>query len=117
MPYITQENRDKLQPAINEVLSVIESKGDRAYVIFQIMCGTTDLSYDSLSGMIGDVECVKRELQRTIVDRYEERKLVENGAILDHATELYLDDKSEREEPQQPAPKKVRKRKTTKKTK
>ena len=94
MPYITQEARDKLDPAIDQLAAAISTvaspiAGQRDSVVNYaitnlVMYGLlpeSRLSYERLERCIGVLECAKLELYRRLVVPYEDRKAAENGDV------------------------------------
>jgi hypothetical protein len=91
MPYIKQEERDKLDGCIEDLVQELEyefkqwqiSKVDGAlnYIITKLLLELYTPSYFNYNRAIGVLECVKQEYYRKVVAPYEELKESENGAI------------------------------------
>ena len=91
MPYITQEQRDKLDPLIDALSEMLkdhdigpEVKGEYNYVITRLIHGyikSNGMRYHHLNDMVGVIECVKLELYRKKITPYEETKILENGDV------------------------------------
>lgn len=98
MPYIKQEERDRIDPAIEEIVEAIrgadcfQSEFDRTilvgelnYAISRILDECLSLqtipSYAKFNAAIGVLECVKQELYRRLAAPYEDKKMAENGDV------------------------------------
>jgi len=83
MPYIKRENRPKFDPIV-ELMAKIEVKadGDLNYIIFKY-CKHHYLpkQYNSLKNYLGELERVIHEIERKILDPYEDEKEKINGKI------------------------------------
>lgn len=93
MPYIKQENRDKIDPLINPLIDELfknRNPGDLNYVISRICWSLfeTDISYKNGNEIVGVLECAKLEFYRRLLSAYEDQKRKENGDIYDN--EQYL---------------------------
>ena len=84
MPYIKQEDRERLLNTTVEDLSDSKlSAGDINYIIsiilkkqfFQSRC------YATANILVGAVECAKLEFIRRYVNSYEDQKVIDNGDI------------------------------------
>jgi hypothetical protein len=99
MPYIKQEQRDKLDAHIYGLLYAIESdlkdstkefdpvvKGLLNYcftkIIVQLLKDSGELSYSKINDLIGVLECCKLEQYRRL-SFYENKKIIENGDVFD----------------------------------
>lgn len=81
MPYIKREQREKFQKSINELISLINDKGELNYVVCEIVAGLilrSDVNYKTISEWIDAVDGAEHELKRRILDTYENIKIVEN---------------------------------------
>lgn len=82
MPYITPEQRKKLDPIIDKLPALDD--GELNYTVtrichrFIITCG---LRYATLVRVVGGLICVVLELYRRVAARYEDKKIKENGYI------------------------------------
>ena len=96
MPYITQEQRDQLDPAIEDLaielvkikvngLAVLPSAGMYNYIITRLLdTGYQNKlfpSYERMNTVVGILECVKQEYYRRVAVPYEEIKKNENGDV------------------------------------
>lgn len=94
MPYITQQDRDRLDDKENlscnlySVADIVvkESKLDGVlnYCITKMLLSIVKSkgeSYSLYNTLIGVLECVKHELYRKQVSLYEDKKIKENGEI------------------------------------
>jgi len=84
MPYIVNEKREKISPAVMELMTKLEHKGDYNYAISLLIhtyIERNGLSYDNLNDAVGILECAKAEFIRTVVSPYEDQKIKDNGHI------------------------------------
>jgi hypothetical protein len=91
MPYITQEDRDKLKPLTDELDKLPFSRqmphqtsGWVNYLITKLMrrvVGWYGESYGVYSMLIGALECAKLELYRRQVTLYEDKAIERNGDV------------------------------------
>jgi len=101
MPYIKQDDRQKLDHYINTLVSVIgerfdddEKEGVLNYTITSIIEGIarkdnkTNWRYRLINRAIGVLECVKLEFYRRLAGPYEDKAIETNGDI-----SLYLEKK------------------------
>lgn len=98
MPYIKQDDRSQYDSLIKQMAEVLtknmqEKKtnvaGHLNYIITTLMLNTyrdSLPSYTVYNEMIGLLECAKLELYRQQVSDYEDKKLVENGAVNKYLT-------------------------------
>jgi hypothetical protein len=84
MPYILEEDRDKLASGIEALASKIRSKGELNYAICELvgkLILKTGISYTKISEWIDAVHGAERELTRRILDPYEDIKTKENKDV------------------------------------
>ncbi len=89
MPYIKQEDRNKFDGLIYDLLMKpvsFDSPGELNYVISRIIHlylerKTQGINYAKLNEVIGVLECAKQELYRQIAVPYEDKKKQENGPV------------------------------------
>lgn len=83
MPYIKQERREVLEPALAGVEP--KDQGELNYAI-TVICQTylkqQGLRYRSLNDVIGALECAKLEMYRRVAVPYENSKILENGDVM-----------------------------------
>lgn len=81
MPYISQEDRERINLMLDSIESL--SPGELNYAITTIILSQLPAkpSYAQYNEKIGVLECVKQELYRKAVAPYEETKIKENGDI------------------------------------
>lgn len=82
MPYIKQEQRDQISPAV--VNFCPENAGDLNYVITVMIDNyirTYGENYANYNEMIGALECCKLEYYRRGISPYEDEKIKENGDV------------------------------------
>jgi hypothetical protein len=88
MPYISKKDRERLanEPGFESFNSI----GEVNYIITTIMhdyIDQKDLSYTTINELIGVLECAKMELYRRIAVPYENKKIKENGDVLNMSHE------------------------------
>ena len=87
MPYVKQDIRAILDPAIADLFAVMTSHpGELNYVITRMLHANVSLNglnYAQLNELMGVLECVKQEFYRTVVAPYENLKANSNGPITD----------------------------------
>lgn len=84
MPYITQNNRDAIDPALNRVAQVTTNGGELNYVISTIVATyvrKNGLRYQNISDVLGALNGAIGEFNRRVVDPYEQQKMLENGDL------------------------------------
>ena len=91
MPYITEQNREQLQPVLEPLIDFIfddklaSNPGPINYIITKIchayIQGNGYYNYNGFNEMIGILDCVKAEFYRTVVAKYEDEKKKLNGNI------------------------------------
>ena len=89
MPYIKQEQRDRLNSIVSQFCEAdcfgpILSAGDMNYLfskMLHIWIGHKGLCYATLNEATGVLECCKQELYRQVAAPYEDKKKQENGAV------------------------------------
>ncbi len=91
MPYINNEDREKYNKLIGEIVEVIKpgcggndlKAGELNYVISRIVWDIFKKfpSYTLGNSLMGVIECVKQEFYRRQLGIYEDVKIIENGDI------------------------------------
>jgi len=82
MPYIKQERREKISPAV--VNFCPQNAGDLNYVITVMIDNyihNYGENYANYNEMIGALECCKLEYYRRLISSYEDEKIKENGDV------------------------------------
>lgn len=83
MPYIAQEDRHFFNTHIKRLSEEIKTPGELNYVITKlILLLIKKESYAKYNEVIGVLECVKLELYRMQIAKYEEIKKEQNGEII-----------------------------------
>ena len=96
MPYISKDERQKLDAIINQLVSIIRTMTDEKdlttadgrlnYTICRLLIGVLGLvgepKYHKFNSMVGVLESVKLELTRRLTNGYEDQKISENGDII-----------------------------------
>lgn len=85
MPY-TREERRKLQyRPIEELVDVIQDKGDLNHAICELtallMAKNGGMGYTNVSNWIDGVNGARKELERRLLAPYEDIKIIENGDV------------------------------------
>ena len=92
MPYITQELRDQLDPAIENLTVALlkvtvdgkmvhASEGMYNYIITKLLSMGYPPTYGSINAAIGILECAKMEFYRRVAGPYEDTKISTNGDV------------------------------------
>ena len=87
MPYIKQQQREKWEESIKDVVKILKNinsdklEGEINYFITSILLKTYKQSYFEYNRAIGVLECIKQELYRKQVASYEDEKIKENGEV------------------------------------
>lgn len=87
MPYITQEERDKIDQLLRPLLnsgSFSLTPGNINYIISRVIHRFISLNtvcYEVLNTAMGILECAKASLIETVLIPYEKIKMEENGEI------------------------------------
>jgi len=90
MPYIKQEERERFNPHIGDILRSLTlrlgrqyTSGELNYIISSIVWTLFDEnpSYTKGNELVGVLECVKQEFVRRKLNPYEDQKIKENGDI------------------------------------
>lgn len=89
MPYITDQNKGKVDPKLTDLLEHVASDksfdaGHLNYVLTRTMLAFVEgrgLRYAQINAAIGAVECAKMELYRRVAGPYEDVKIAENGDV------------------------------------
>lgn len=80
MPYLPQAVRDRLD---GEFVFPMQHSGELNYAICRVCLHFLPIrpSYNDYNTVVGVLECVKLEIYRRMVARYEDRKRAENGDV------------------------------------
>jgi hypothetical protein len=87
MPYITQNERQRLDPAIDKLIDELRpgffSPGQINYVFTRIINQwfTVSHSYNTINAIMGVLSCVASEFYRRRAVPYEEIKQLEHGDV------------------------------------
>lgn len=91
MPYIKQEKRDDLDPAIDQLYHLLvgmeaddennNMEGNLNYTITRLLRMCYGRSYSEFNSAIGVLNCVILEHYRTQAGPYEDQKKYENGDV------------------------------------
>lgn len=79
MPYIKKEDREAFWGGAEP-----ETPGELNYAITLMLndyISYNGASYSSYNEVIGVLECVKLELYRRVISKYEDKKMKENGDV------------------------------------
>lgn len=83
MPYIDNEQREKIDPLVEQLRDVLGSMGDLNYTITRLcdayLSTEEGIRYSRLNDLVGALECAKLELYRRVAAPYEDLKAQENG--------------------------------------
>jgi len=88
MPYITQEDRDRIQESVDCCPSqfgiVARSAGELNYVLTSIIVEYLEengLSYATCNEIMGVLDCARQEFYRRVVTPYEDKAIKRNGDV------------------------------------
>lgn len=83
MPYITQEEREKLDPLVDQMGARIpvDKPGCLAYVLFAWFVRYVRPSWTHFCLVVGSMVLTIFEMYRKVIGRYEDEKQSENGDI------------------------------------
>ena len=86
MPYVSPERRKLLDPALEKVAVLLDSRGDLNYAITELVTSQVKaVGYAALEAAVGVLEAAKLEFYRRVAAPYEDKKCVEHG-------DVYFDD-------------------------
>lgn len=111
MPYISEDERPKLDPAIESMIDAIlfDVKPENSWELSKLLgrinyCFsrvsahltlTEDgVSYRNVAMITGVLENIKQEFYRRVASQYEDKKIVENGDIFEYMTLNEKDDRN-----------------------
>lgn len=86
MPYIKQEGRDRMEPALEELETCGPyDVGELTYLLYRVckdyVYPAHRARYKDLAEVLGALEATKQEFYRRIVAPYEDKKIKENGDV------------------------------------
>jgi len=92
MPYIKQEQRKSIDPAVSNLVSRVKATSQQDdcvpdgmlnYAMTKLLLGTIckELNYASAERAIGCLECCKLEMYRRLAGPYEDMKAKDNGEV------------------------------------
>ena len=88
MPYIDQKSREPLNDRLSPLLAYIDfngiSGGELNYLMTKLANAYLDkhgTSYSIIKDVIGTFECAKLEFYRRIAEKYEDKKILQNGDV------------------------------------
>lgn len=82
MPYVEQERREKLDPQVVYLASIVEDSGELNYVITRLLLMSLKSGrYSDFNALIGVLECVKQEFYRRAVAPYEDKMKEKRGDV------------------------------------
>lgn len=81
MPYITKEQRDRIDRMIFPAHIGVLSDGELNYFLTKILLAREPSTYSNFMSIIGTLECVKQEFYRRAVAPYEDKKQIANGDV------------------------------------
>jgi hypothetical protein len=88
MPYIPQDKRDVIDPALKPILDLVGSgglqAGDINYILSMIIwtIWMSDPRYTTANTLVGAMECAKLEFLRRKVNEYENKAVERNGDLV-----------------------------------
>jgi hypothetical protein len=94
MPYIKEENRQKLDKCIENLVDCLRPSntsgmdtilGDINYCFTRVLAGLMeDVNYNKIAMITGVLENIKQEFYRRVASPYEDKKIVENGDVKEY---------------------------------
>lgn len=85
MPYTKEKERTPQYQALEELAEVIKNKGDLNHAICELtallILKTGGMSYTNVSNWVDAVDGAHKELDRRLLDPYEDVKIKENGDV------------------------------------
>jgi hypothetical protein len=82
MPYIKQEEREKLDKIVGLMHDAdIVANGDLNYLLYAYCKRHVKPSYNSYKNFIGELNQCATEIERRILAPYEDEKIKENGDV------------------------------------
>jgi hypothetical protein len=82
MPYIKKETRLKCDEIVNAMIQAgIEVNGDLNYVLFKFCKVAIKPSYNNYKNFCGELHQCATEIERRILAKYEDEKILENGDV------------------------------------
>jgi hypothetical protein len=95
MPYIKQEARDRIDPAIDALIDSLSGedsrdfKGMLNYALTRIVAGTMPaIRYSNIADAIAALECAKLELYTRIARPYEDMKRSQEGDVREYGAQI-----------------------------
>ena len=92
MPYTKEKDRGPQYPLLEKLAETIENKGDLNHAICELtallILKTGGMSYTNVSNWVDAVDGAHKELDRRLLDPYEDVKIVENGDVRNFVTLL-----------------------------
>lgn len=88
MPYISREERKRLDPIIEQLLRMLGESGPERldgqlnYVVSKLLLGLYPPRYYNYNRAMGVLACISHEFYRRFVASYEDEKIRENGDIV-----------------------------------
>jgi len=82
MPYIKQNDRDKLVSIATQMAVVkIKANGDLNFLLYYYAKYFIEHNYNSLKNFCGELRQCATEIERRILGPYEDKKIDENGDV------------------------------------
>jgi len=84
MPYIKSERRPVLDTHINALVRCIRDIGELNYCITRLalrFLTYVGLNYANLAGVVGTLHLISTEMERRVINPYEDKKIAENGDV------------------------------------
>jgi len=88
VPYIRREERERLDPAIEQLLRILRNAepehldGRLNYVVSRLLLGLYPPRYYNYNRAMGVLACISHEFYRRFMASYEDEKIKENGDIV-----------------------------------
>ena len=82
MPYIKQEDRPIMNKVVDSMIDVgVKANGDLNYILYKFCKEQVSPSYNNYKNFCGELRQCATEIERRILAKYEDVKIIENGEV------------------------------------
>ena len=82
MPYIKQEDRPVMDKVVQAMVDAgVNANGDLNYILYKFCKEQVIPSYNNYKNFCGELRQCATEIERRILAKYEDSKIVENGDV------------------------------------
>lgn len=83
MPYVTQDKREILDNVVDKMFwADVKADGDLNYILFAFCKRSITPSYTDYKNFCAELRQCATEIERRLLNSYEDRKILENGDII-----------------------------------